>query len=85
MTETEIQYLASVGRSPSVPVEAHTGVAQWCQTGIFRKFPEIENFANCQGQTMGSTIENTSEMVFSDQLRLFPLTTLDLSTLYRPV
>ena len=43
MTEAEIQYLASVGRPPSVRAEART---QRFQTGIFRKISEkyFQNF-----------------------------------------
>ena len=50
VSEPEIQYLASVGRPPSVPAEAPT---QRFQTGIFLKFPEIENFESRQGPNHG--------------------------------
>ena len=49
-TEAEIQYLASVGRPPSVRAEAHT---QRFQSRIFRKFSEIENFESRQGPNHG--------------------------------
>ena len=50
VSEPEIQYLASVGRPPSVRAEAHT---ERFQTGIFRKFPEIVNFESRQGPNHG--------------------------------
>ena len=50
VSEPEIQYLASVGRPPSVRAEAHT---KRFQTGIFRKFSEIEHFESRQEPNHG--------------------------------
>ena len=82
VTQAEIQYLASVGRSPFSPCR---GPTQRFQTGISGNFLKLKNLKVARGQTMGSTVENSSEMSFSDQLRGFILIRLDLSTLCRPV
>ena len=80
MTEAEIQYLPPwAGPLQSLQRPPHSGA----RPGFFGNFRFFFRFV--RGQTMDSTIENSLEIVFLDQLRVVPLTKLDLSTIHRPV